>query len=186
MLILLSGVSGAGKDTIKKELIKRNENIVSLPSYTDREPREGEKNGEQYNFISTEEFKKLIEQNDLYEYDIHHNHYYGTSKKLLNERLESNKIIVKDIDVNGVENLVKLLGKSVKIITIFLKVQKDELRRRLINRNTKIPEEEIELRLSRLEYEESKMGRYDYVIENNDLEQTISKIQNIIEQEKDK
>ena len=186
MLILLSGVSGAGKDTIKKELIKRNENIVSLPSYTDREPREGEKNGEQYNFISTEEFKKLIEKNDLYEYDIHHNHYYGTSKKLLNERLESNKIIVKDIDVNGVENLVKLLGQSVKIVTIFLKVQKEELRKRLINRNTKIPEEEIELRLSRLEYEESKMEMYDYVIENNDLEQTISKIQNIIEQEKNK
>ena len=186
MLILLSGVSGAGKDTIKKELIKRNENIVSLPSYTDREPREGEKNGEQYNFISTEEFKKLIEKKDLYEYDIHHNHYYGTSKKLLNERLESNKIIVKDIDVNGVENLVKLLGQSVKIVTIFLKVQKEELRKRLINRNTKIPEEEIELRLSRLEYEESKMEMYDYVIENNDLEQTISKIQNIIEQEKNK
>ena len=60
MLVLLSGVSGAGKDTIKRELIKRNTNITSLPSYTDREPREGEVNGEIYNFISTQEFEELI------------------------------------------------------------------------------------------------------------------------------
>ena len=60
MLVLLSGVSGAGKDTVKKELIKRNERITSLPSYTDRAPRAGEVNGEIYNFISTEEFEELI------------------------------------------------------------------------------------------------------------------------------
>ena len=66
MLVLLSGVSGAGKDTIKKELIRRNERIVSLPSYTDRAPREGEVNGEIYNFITTEEFEELIKNNDLY------------------------------------------------------------------------------------------------------------------------
>jgi len=96
MLVLLSGVSGAGKDTIKRELIKRNTNITSLPSYTDREPREGEVNGEIYNFISTQEFEELIKNGDLYEYDVHHDHYYGTSKHLLNERLESGKIIVKD------------------------------------------------------------------------------------------
>lgn len=184
MLILLSGVSGAGKDTIKRELIKRRDDIVSLPSYTDRKPRLGEKNGEQYNFVSTEEFKKLIEQNDLYEYDIHHDHYYGTSKKLLNERLESGKIIVKDIDVNGVENLVKLLGKDVKIVTIFLKVGKDELRRRLINRNPHADPNEIELRLSRFDYEESKMEMYNYIIENYDLEKTIQTIQEIIQEEK--
>ena len=114
MLVLLSGVSGAGKDTIKRELIKRNKNVTSLPSYTDREPREGEVNGEIYNFISTQEFEELIKNGDLYEYDVHHDHYYGTSKHLLNERLESGKIIVKDIDVNGTENLVKLLGKDTR------------------------------------------------------------------------
>ena len=134
MLVLLSGVSGAGKDTIKRELIKRNTNITSLPSYTDREPREGEVNGEIYNFISTQEFEELIKNGDLYEYDVHHDHYYGTSKHLLNERLESGKIIVKDIDVNGTENLVKLLGKDTRIVTIFLRVPKEELHRRLLQR----------------------------------------------------
>ena len=111
MLVLLSGVSGAGKDTIKRELIKRNTNITSLPSYTDREPREGEVNGEIYNFISTQEFEELIKNGDLYEYDVHHDHYYGTSKHLLNERLESGKIIVKDIDVNGTEGLTGIKSK---------------------------------------------------------------------------
>ena len=181
MLVLLSGVSGAGKDTVKKELIKRNSNITSLPSYTDREPREGEVNGEIYNFITTEEFKKLIEKGDLYEYDIHHNHYYGTSKHLLNERLESGKIIVKDIDVNGTENLVKLLGRDTKIVTIFLRVPRDELLRRLIARHPNSDPKEITLRLDRFEYEESKIGIYDYVIKNNDLEKTLQIIYTIIE-----
>lgn len=183
MLVLLSGVSGAGKDTIKKELIKRNSNITSLPSYTDREPREGEVNGEIYNFITTEEFKKLIEQDDLYEYDIHHNHYYGTSKHLLNERLESGKIIVKDIDVNGTENLVKLLGHDTKIVTIFLRVPREELLRRLIARYQNADPKDIMLRLNRFEYEESKIGLYDYVIKNNDLEKTMGIITAIIKYE---
>ena len=116
MLVLLSGVSGAGKDTIKKELIRRNDDIVSLPSYTDREPRKGEVNGEVYNFITTEEFEQLIKDNALYEYDVHHNHYYGVPKTILNERMKSGKVVVKDIDVNGTENLVKLLGQDTKIV----------------------------------------------------------------------
>ena len=97
MLVLLSGVSGAGKDTIKKELIKRMDNVESLPSFTDRSPREGEKDGQAYHFISTEKFKEMIDNGELYEYDVHHNHYYGTSKKLMNAKIKSGKIIVKDI-----------------------------------------------------------------------------------------
>ena len=184
MLVLLSGVSGAGKDTIKRELIKRNENIVSLPSYTDREPREGEVNGEVYNFITTEEFEQLIKDNALYEYDVHHNHYYGVPKNILNERINSGKIVVKDIDVNGTENLLKLLGKDVKIVTIFLRVPKEELERRLLLRTPNADPKEIKLRLNRFDYEESKIGIYDYVIKNNDLEKTIQIISTIIRYEK--
>mgnify|MGYP002657813235 FL=1 len=68
MLVVLSGVSGAGKDTIKKALIARMDNVESLPSYTDRLPREGEKNGEVYNFVSKEEFENMIANNEFYEY----------------------------------------------------------------------------------------------------------------------
>ena len=180
MLVLLSGVSGAGKDTIKKELIKRMDNLESLPSYTDRPPREGDIPGETYNFVTTEEFEKMIENGDLYEYSLHHEHYYGTSKKLLNEKINNGKIIVKDIEVNGVENLLRILKDDVEIVTIFLKVPKEELRKRLEEREDNQSAEEIELRLNRLEYEESKIGMYDYVIKNDNLERTLRIIEEII------
>ena len=179
MLVLLSGVSGAGKDTIKKELIARMENVESLPSYTDRQPRENDIPGQTYNFVTTEEFEAMIARGELYEYSAHHNHYYGTSKKLLNEKMQNGKIIVKDIEVNGVENLIKLLKNDTKIVTIFLKVPKEELRRRLEHRIEKASE----LRLNRLQYEESKIGMYDYVIKNNNLEKTVNIIMEIINNE---
>lgn len=183
MLVLLSGVSGAGKDTIKKELIARMDNVESLPSFTDRAPRENDIPGKTYNFVSTEEFEAMIARGELYEYSAHHNHYYGTSRKLLNEKMQNGKIIVKDIEVNGVENLVKLLGNDTKIVTIFLKVPKEELRRRLESRIDKPSPKDIELRLNRLQYEESKIGIYDYVIKNNNLEKTVNIIMEMIKSE---
>lgn len=183
MLVLLSGVSGAGKDTIKKELIERMDNVVSLPSYTDRAPRNNDIPGVTYNFVTTEEFEQAIKNGELYEYSVHHEHYYGTSKKLLNEKVNSGKIIVKDIEVNGTENLIRLLANETKLVPIFLKVDREELKRRLINRGDNLSPEEMELRLGRLDYEESKIGLYDYVIKNDDLEKTVQIIMTIIENE---
>ena len=180
MLVLLSGVSGAGKDTIKKELIERMDNVVSLPSYTDRAPRNNDIPGVTYNFVTTEEFEQAIKNGELYEYSVHHEHYYGTSKKLLNEKVNSGKIIVKDIEVNGVENLLKILKDEVKIVTIFLRVPKEQLQKRLEARIDKPSIKEIQLRLNRFDYEESKIGMYDYVIKNNNLEKTVNIIMEII------
>ena len=185
MLVILSGVSGAGKDTIKKELIKREENIVTIPSITDRPIRDGEVEGGTYHFVSTEEFEKKIENNELYEYNVHHNHYYGTSKRIFNEKVKEGKIIVKDIDVNGTENLVKLLEKDMKVVTIFLRVPKEELERRLKNRIDKPSPKEIKLRLNRFDYEESRINLYDYVLKNDNLEKTLQIISTIIKNEYD-
>ena len=82
MLVILSGVAGAGKDTIKREIIKRMENVKSIPSLTTRPPREGDVPGKTYIFLSKDEFEEKIKNDEIYEYDIHHNHYYGTSKKI--------------------------------------------------------------------------------------------------------
>ena len=183
MLVILSGVSGAGKDTIKKELMKRMNNIISLPSFTSRTMRDGEQEGVQYHFISKEEFEDKIRKGDFYEYDVHHGNYYGTSRELMNEKLSQGKIIVKDIEVNGTENLLKLLANDTRIVTIFLKVEKEELKRRLENRVDKPDFQEIQLRLNRFDYEESKIGMYDYVIKNDDLEKTYQIIRTIIEYE---
>ena len=111
MLVILSGVSGAGKDTIKKELIARMPNIVTLPSFTSREMRPGEIEGGHYHFISKEEFEDKIRKGDFYEYDLHHGNYYGTSKELMGNKIKEGKIIVKDIEVNGTEKPFKDIGK---------------------------------------------------------------------------
>ena len=183
MLVILSGVSGAGKDTIKKELIKREENIITIPSYTDRPIRPGDVPGETYHFVSTDEFEKMIKNNELYEYNVHHDHYYGTSKKIFNEKVKEGKIIVKDIDVNGTENLVKLLENDMKVVTIFLRVPKEELQRRLENRVDRPSPKEIKLRLNRFDYEESRINLYDYVLKNDNLEKTVQIISTIIKNE---
>ena len=183
MLVILSGVAGAGKDTIKKELIKRMEDVESLPSYTSRQMREGDVEGGTYHFVSKEEFEKMLKNGEFYEYDVHHNNYYGLPRKLLNEKIKSGKIIVKDIDVNGTEHLKELLGNDTKVVTIFLRVPKEELRTRLENRIDKPSPEEIILRLNRFDYEESRIDLYDYVLKNDNLEKTVQIIMTIIENE---
>lgn len=183
MLVILSGVAGAGKDTVKKELIKRMENVETLPSYTSRPKREGDIEGETYNFVTREEFEKMIEAGEFYEYDVHHNNYYGTSKKLLNEKIASGKIIVRDIDVNGTEHLQDLLKADTKVVTIFLRVSKEELEKRLQSRIDKPSPAEIRLRLSRFDYEESKINLYDYVIKNDNLEKTVQIVMTILKNE---
>ena len=100
----------------------------------------------------------------------------------MGNKIKEGKIIVKDIEVNGTENLLKILGNDTRIVTIFLKVEKEELKRRLIERGDNI--KDIELRLSRLEYEEDKIKLYDYVIKNDDFEKTVQVITTIIENEK--
>ena len=183
MLVILSGVSGAGKDTIKKELIKRENNIVTIPSFTDRPMRTNDVEGGTYHFVSTEEFERMINNNELYEFNVHHEHYYGTSKKVFNEKVKEGKIIVKDIDVNGTENLINLFKNDMKVVTIFLRVPKDELERRLKNRVDKPSLKEIRLRLNRFDYEESRINLYDYVLKNDNLEKTVQIITTIIKNE---
>jgi len=184
MIVLLGGVSGAGKDTVKKAIIERMEDVVSIPSITDRAMRPGEEEGVTYYYVTTEEFKKMIDEGELYEYDFHHEHYYGTSKKIINKKIAEGKVIIKDIDVNGIENLVKIFKGEVKVVTIFLRVPREELRRRLKNRSDDLSDEEIDIRLSRLEYEESKIPNFDYVIDNLDLEKTLDQVEEIINKER--
>ena len=100
----------------------------------------------------------------------------------MGNKIKEGKIIVKDIEVNGTENLLKILRNDTRIVTIFLKVEKEELKKRLIERGDNI--KDIELRLSRLEYEEDKIKLYDYVIKNDDFEKTVQVIMTIIENEK--
>ena len=182
MLVILSGVAGAGKDTVKREIVKRMSKVNTIPSYTTREMRPGDVPGETYIFVSKEQFEEMIQNKEVYEYDIHHNHYYGASKRYIQEKAKEG-IVIKDYDVNGTQNLVNILKGDIKVVTIFLRVPKEELERRLKARIDRPSKEEIALRLSRFDYEESKIANYDYVIHNDDLEKTIAIVQAIIENE---
>ena len=153
-------------------------NVKTIPSFTTRAPRPTDVPGETYVFLSKEEFEEKIRNGEVYEYDIHHDNYYGTSKEFLNNAAKEG-IVIKDIDVNGTERLQNEL-KDIKIVSIFLRVPKDILRERLKKRDDNLSDEDIEKRLDRLEYEESKIDIYDYVIDNIDLEKTLNQVEEII------
>lgn len=180
MLVIFSGGSGVGKNTVIAELIKGG-GFALMPTYTTRDKRVGESEGNPYCFLTDAQFKKKIEENELYEYENVHGHYYGTSKLLLKETLALGKILLKDIDVLGTQNLVKSIGKDVKVITLFLKVDsKEVLRQRLTERQ----ETEIDKRLARYEMEMSFCDRYDYIITNDDLFSTKSTVLEIVDAER--
>lgn len=181
MLVIFSGCSGVGKNTVINNLISQNDSYGIMPTYTTRDRRPGEKDGVPYYFISDAEFEKKIANGDFYEYERVHNHYYGTSRQLLAESVASGKTLMKDIDVNGALNLCEILKCEVKIVTLFLYVESaDVLIERLVGRG----EKDIELRLKRYEHEMSKIKHYSYIINNNSLENTSKLVDELIKFEK--
>ena len=177
VLTVISGPSGVGKGTIVKTLVKRREDVVESVSCTTRAPREGERHGREYFFLSKEEFLKRVDEGDFLEYDEHFGNYYGTPKSFVKEMLKSKSVIL-EIDVVGALNAKKAFPdcKLVMIVPPSL----EELKRRLIGRNSET-DEEIEKRLSRLEYELSKKDEYDFVIVNDDLEEAIKALSDIVD-----
>ena len=176
-LVVVSGPSGVGKGTIVKTLVKRREDVVESVSCTTRAPREGERHGREYFFLTKEEFLRRVQENDFLEYDEHFGNYYGTPKSFVAEMLESKSVIL-EIDVVGALNAKKAFPQSVLVMIAPPSV--DELERRLKGRSTET-DEEIEKRLSRLEYELSQKDKYDFVVINDNLEKAIADVENILD-----
>ena len=182
LLVVLSGPSGVGKGTVAKELVNRDENFALSISCTTRSPREGEKDGREYFFISKDAFNKKIADGGFLEYSEHFENCYGTPKEFVFSKLKDNDVML-EIDVNG--------GLKVKenykdaVLIMLLPPSTEELKRRLINRNTE-SEEKIKLRMERMEFELNQIEKYDYSVINDDLEEAIKKIQQIIKIEKNK
>lgn len=179
MLIFISGVSGSGKNTIINKVLEKNKhNLKFLTSCTTRKIREGEIDGYSYHFLTEEQFDEKLNNGEFAESVQLHSHRVGILKNsLLNAEKEN---IIKDVDVYGVNNIKNYLKNSaVKFITIFLDVDKDTLKERLISRG----EKDIELRLKRYELENSFKNSYDYIIYNNNIEDTTNKILSILEKE---
>ena len=176
--IVLSSPSGAGKTTITKKLSQKYPNIKISISHTTRKPRPNEIDGVDYHFVSREEFEKLIKKNNFYEYAKIFDNYYGTSKNSVNKLHRENYDVVFDIDWQGTKQLSEF--QELNLIKIFiLPPDKDELKKRLINRNQD-NDKIVEKRLKQYESDVQHWFDYDYVVINNDLESCFSQIEKII------
>ena len=180
VLVVLSGPSGVGKGTVAKMLVANNKNLSLSISCTTRSPRDGEENGREYFFISKEEFKNRIANNGFLEYSEHFENYYGTPRDFVVDKLKDGDVLL-EIDVNGGLNVKESFPEAV--LVMLLPPSEEEIRARLIKRNTESLEK-INLRMERIGYELSKKDRYDYTVINDDLNQAIKDVEDIIKKEK--
>ena len=177
IMVILSSPSGVGKTTITKKIQQKYPNFKISVSHTTRIPRSNEVDGVDYHFVSKENFKKLIDQNQFYEYAKIFENYYGTLRKTVDKDIISNDLIF-DIDWQGTKQLSKF--SNLKLIKIFLiPDSKEELKKRLIKRdqNTK---EEVDKRYKSFNEDVKHWNDYDYIIINKNLDICFKQIENII------
>lgn len=171
-LIIFSAPSGTGKSTIINWLMKEHKelHLAFSISCTSRAPRGAEQNGVEYFFISPEEFRMRIEDDEFLEYEeVYTDRYYGTLKSQVERQLEAGQNVVFDVDVKGGVNIKKHYGSEA--MSIFIQPPSiDELRRRLEHRATDAPEV-IDQRIARAEFELTFADKFDKIVVNDDLEQ---------------
>lgn len=169
-LIIFSAPSGSGKSTIVQYLIAHcNVNFTFSVSATSRAPRGTEQHGVEYYFISTDEFRKKIEENAFVEYEeVYPDCFYGTLKSEVDKALAEGKTLLFDVDVKGGLNIKRQYGN--RALAIFIQPPSvDELRRRLVARATDAPEM-VEQRVNKAEWEMQFASQFDAIIVNDNLE----------------
>ncbi len=177
IMVILSSPSGVGKTTLTKKIQQKYQTFKISVSHTTRSPRSNEVDGVDYNFVSHEKFKKLIKDNQFYEYAKIFENFYGTLKKNVDETIKTNDIIF-DIDWQGTKQLSKF--KNLKLIKIYLITDnKNELKKRLISRNQNTIEE-VEKRFNSFDDDIKHWKDYDYIIINKNLDVCFKQIENII------
>ena len=176
-LIIITGPSGVGKGTVVKEILEKDENIWLSISATTRNPRPGEKDGENYYFLSEEKFKDMIDKNLFLEWAKFAGNYYGTLLSSVKEKIAKGLIVLLEIEVEGAKQIKDKFPDSLSIF--LLPPSKEELERRIRNRGTET-EESINRRLNRANYEIESSEKFDFAIINNDVEETVNKVFNLI------
>lgn len=172
-LIVLSGPSGVGKSTVIAELLSEREDIYFSVSFTTRAPRVGEADGVNYNFVTHKQFEGMIERDELLEYAEYVNNYYGTSLKMIEEKLVSGTDVLLDIEVQGA---AKVRSKCPDAVFIFIIPPSfEELSRRLHKRNTD-GEEVIAGRLQKAREECLQIPHYDYLVVNDKVSHAAAEI----------
>jgi len=178
-LVVLSGPSGSGKTSIAREVCKRvgeNKTMFSISSTT-RAPRDGEKDGIDYYFMTKEEFLKDIENGYFLEWAEVHGNYYGTSKIPIEKAIQKGKIVFLDIDVQGFESVKKIYPNTLTSVFVTTK-NKQVLIERLQNRGTET-EESLKVRLINAFGEMRKIDEYEFLIVNDKFEESVEQLESI-------
>lgn len=183
LLLVVSGPSGAGKGTICKALLNKNDQIKLSVSATTRKPRNGEVHGVNYFFIEKEEFTKMIENGEFLEYAQIYDNFYGTPKAAIIECLEKGQDVILEIEMQGARQIKEVYPEGVFIFV--LPPSLEELKSRIVGRGTET-QEEIEKRFSCAFEEINQIVNYDYFIVNEDIEKSVSDVEAIICAEKNK
>jgi guanylate kinase len=178
-LIIFSAPSGSGKTTIVKEVLKKFNNLEFSISACSREPREGETHAKDYYFLSVDDFKQRIINEDFIEWEeVYQNNFYGTLKSEANRIWEKGNHVVFDVDVKGGLNIKKQFGD--RALAFFIKAPSiEELRRRLEKRGTETVEQ-INKRINKAEYELGFAKDFDVVILNDVLEKAVEETIDLI------
>lgn len=182
LLVVISGPSGVGKDTVIDRLKERNTNFHFVVTATTRPPRPEEVHGVDYFFVSHDDFAEMIENDELLEYAIVYNDYKGIPKEQVRKALESGKDVVMRIDVQGAATIRELCSDA---LLIFLTTQtEEELVSRLIARKSETPEG-LKLRTATARKELKRIDEFDYVVANREgcLEEAVDTILAIIRSE---
>jgi guanylate kinase len=180
-LIIFSAPSGSGKSTIINYLLTQNLNLAFSISATSRPPRGTERDGVEYFFLTPEEFRRRIADDEFLEYEeVYHDRFYGTLKAQVEKQLADGQNVVFDVDVVGGCNIKKFYGD--RALSVFIQPPSvEELRRRLVGRGTDTPEV-IEDRVAKAQYELSFAPKFDKVIVNDDLEKAKAEALEVITQ----
>ena len=177
IMVILSSPSGVGKTTLTKKIQQKFENFKISVSHTTRLPRSNEVDSVDYFFITNQKFKELADNNQFYEYAKIFENYYGTLKKNVDEIILHSDLIF-DIDWQGTKQLSKF--KNLNLVKIFLIAEnKEELKKRLVNRNQNT-KEEVEKRFNSFDEDVMHWKDYDYILINKNLDVCFHQIERII------
>ncbi|ACD24674.1 guanylate kinase [Clostridium botulinum] len=181
LLIVISGPSGAGKGTICKELLEKNDNLLLSVSATTRSPRNGEIDGVNYHFLCKEDFITRIEKNDFLEHAEVYGNYYGTPKSNVDKMLDSGRDVILEIDIQGA---LKVKENTEEGVFIFiLPPSMEELKQRIINRGSETPESLMK-RFKSAYKEINFVSKYNYAVVNDEVDIAVEKLEAIILAEK--
>lgn len=175
-LIVVSGASGSGKTSICRKIAAEFGLYYSV-SHTTRPKRAKEEDGKDYFFVTTDEFKKLIKAGEFLEWAPVYDNYYGTSKRIIEEKLAAGMGVILDVDTQGAASIKALFPDAV---LIFLNTPSlMDLQNRLTKRG-RDSGDEIKKRVAYAENENAKMGQYDYVVLNDDFDRAVDEVKAIV------